>query len=75
VQIQIEEELIIAKRRLDGSYNFTVATRLGEILDIVESRFGPRDKSFTVLGAEFYDGPPLFGSRATGDTLRFGSEE
>ena len=58
MQIQIDEELIVAKRQPPGYCNFTIATQLGRILDLVEKRFGPRDPSYTILGVEFHDDSP-----------------
>jgi hypothetical protein len=34
-------------------FSWTLASRLGHILRFVEDRFGPRDKSWTILGVEF----------------------
>jgi len=41
----------------DG-YTWTLASQLGQMLRFAESRFGPRDKSYTVLGVEFIRGIP-----------------
>jgi hypothetical protein len=58
MQIPIDEELIVARRQPPGYCNFTLATQLGRILDVVERRFGPRDARFTILGVEFHDEAP-----------------
>jgi hypothetical protein len=39
----------------DG-YTFTLASRLGDMLNMAEKMFGERDKSYTILGTEFYSG-------------------
>ncbi len=57
----VHETLIIARPfppESEGAYTFTLASRLGQMLDIAEQRFGPRDKSFTILGFEFREGMP-----------------
>lgn len=50
----IETELFFA-RPLDsgGGYTWTLSSRLGSMLRIVQERFGPRDSSYTILGFEF----------------------
>ena len=35
----------------------SLTRQLGLFLEKAEALFGPRDKSFTLLGTEFYDGP------------------
>ncbi len=40
------------------TYTFTLASRLGQMLEMAEQRFGPRDKSYTILGFEFREGLP-----------------
>jgi hypothetical protein len=39
-------------------YSLTLASRLGHMLEMAEQRFGPRDKSYTILGFEFRAGLP-----------------
>jgi hypothetical protein len=43
---------------IDGGYTWTLASRTGHILQSLEASFGPRDKSYTLLGVEFADGQP-----------------
>ena len=53
-QISIEKNLLFAERMSDGSgYTWTLASRLGEMLNMAEELFGPRDCSYTILGIEF----------------------
>ena len=35
------------------AFSWTVASRMGHILRFVESRYGPRDRNWTLLGVEF----------------------
>ena len=39
-------------------YSLTLASHLGHMLEMAEQRFGPRDKSYTILGFEFRAGLP-----------------
>ena len=39
-------------------YTLTLASRFGQMLEMAEQRFGPRDKSYTILGFEFQAGLP-----------------
>lgn len=58
---QVLDELVVARRLPPGAigkYTFTLATRTGQILCFVEARYGPRDRSFTLLGLEFCDTGP-----------------
>ena len=53
-QINISSELLVAQRRSNRSgYTWTLASRLGDMLDMAEYLFGPRDCSYTLLGIEF----------------------
>jgi hypothetical protein len=57
----IHESLIIAFPSVpesEGTYTLTLASRLGQMLEMAEQRFGPRDKSYTILGFEFRAGLP-----------------
>lgn len=59
MEYQLNQELFHTKelQSKDG-YTWTLTSLLGEILRVSENRFGPRDKSFTLLGVEFFkDGP------------------
>lgn len=51
---QLETDLIIARRLADETgWTWTLASRLGEMLNDAEQRYGERDKSYTALGIEF----------------------
>lgn len=55
----VHETLLIARPcppESEGTYTLTLASRLGQMLEMAEQRFGPRDKSFTILGFEFREG-------------------
>lgn len=59
--VNISEDIIIAKTCPPGSgytYTFTHTSRLGQMLEMAEQQFGPRDKTFTILGWEFREGIP-----------------
>jgi hypothetical protein len=57
--VQVETELWYAHPLPVGKgYTWTLASRLGQILRIVEDLYGPRDMSYTVLGIEFGGGVP-----------------
>ncbi len=52
--IKINNELLVAERLPnDCRYTYTLASRLGDMLDKAERLFGPRDTSYTILGIEF----------------------
>jgi len=53
------KNLFITKK-LEGNngYAYTLASRLGEMLNMAEEMFGKRDRNYTILGIEFYDGNP-----------------
>lgn len=56
---KIATQLIEAELLGDGGgYTWTLASQLGKMLRLAESRFGQRDKSYTILGVEFTDGGP-----------------
>jgi hypothetical protein len=40
-----------------GGVSWTLVTRLGEMLSRAENLYGPRDRSWTILGVEFGPGP------------------
>ena len=57
----VHDNLIIALPCPPGSgspYTLTLASRLGQMLEMAEQRFGPRDRSYTILGVEFRAGLP-----------------
>lgn len=53
----IDDSLVLA-RPITNGYSFTLASRIYEILQKIESDFGARDKSYTLLGVEFSEGIP-----------------
>ena len=58
-RINVNSELLITERLPDGSgYTWTLASRLGEMLQMAEELFGRRDPSYTILGVEFIVGIP-----------------
>jgi hypothetical protein len=59
--VEVLDALVVASPGGDGAgytYTYTLATRTGEILALLETRYGPRDASFNLLGIEFRDGQP-----------------
>ena len=52
-QININSELLVAEPLPDDTVSWTLASRLGEMLDMAEELFGERDCSYTILGIEF----------------------
>jgi len=57
----VHDNLIIALPCAPESgspYTLTLASRLGQMFEMAEQRFGPRDKSYTILGVEFRAGLP-----------------
>jgi len=69
--VNVHENLIIAfpcPPESGSPYTLTLASRLGQMLEMAEQRFGLRDKSYTILGFEFRAGLPqiwLPGNRKT----------
>lgn len=59
-----------------GRYTWTLASQLGEMLRLAESRFGERDKTYTILGVEFVeDGPQCwFPHNSRNIVIRLGSQ-
>lgn len=53
----VDDSLVFA-RPIPNGFTFTLASRLGQMLQLLEDEIGPRDKSYTVLGVEFRDGLP-----------------
>lgn len=53
----VSDSLVVA-RPITGGFTWTLASRLGQMLRKAENQFGPRDKSFTIVGIEFRDGVP-----------------
>ena len=56
-QINVNSELLVTQR-LPNGYTWTLASRLGEMLQMAEDLFGQRDSSYTILGIEFIAGIP-----------------
>ena len=52
----IHSDLIVSQGRSMGANSETLAVRFGELLTLAESRFGPRDPSYVILGTEFHTG-------------------
>lgn len=44
--------------KIPHGYSWTLISRLGQMLQIAEKRFGERDKSYTILGIEYSDSNP-----------------
>jgi len=58
---EVHDNLIVAHPSPPESgspYTPTLASRFGQMLEMAEQRFGPRDKSYTILGFEFRAGLP-----------------
>lgn len=41
--------------KIPGGNSWTLVSILGDFLNILENKYGPRDKSWTILGIEFHD--------------------
>jgi len=55
----IARQLVHTKPSPSGNrYTWTLASLLGHMLFLAESRFGPRDRCYTILGVEFVDDGP-----------------
>ena len=58
-QIHIKSDLLYAQPLPDrDGYTWTLVSRLGEMLYMAEELFGPRDRSYTILGVEFVSDHP-----------------
>lgn len=58
-QMNINSGLLFAQRTANGEgYTWTLPSRLGEMLNMAEALFGPRDYSYTLLGIEFVSDNP-----------------
>ena len=57
---KMKKEYFITRENSDGVFSWTLTKRLGLFLSDIESMFGPRDTSFTILGIELVetDGDP-----------------
>lgn len=60
--VSIESDLLFANPLPNNvGYTWTLVSRLGDMLHLVEKRYGPRDQSYTILGIEFSDeGPQIW---------------
>ena len=70
--VNVHENLIIAFPCPPESgfpCTLTLASRLGQMLEMAEQRFGPRDKSYTILGFEFWAGLPQIRFPGNGKTV------
>jgi hypothetical protein len=54
----IIDDSLIYVRPIPNGFTYSLASRLGHMIAVAEQQFGPRDKSFTVLGVEFREGVP-----------------
>lgn len=51
---------IFISHPIPNGHSWTITSKLGHILWTAESKYGPRDHSYTILGVEFnQDGPPI----------------
>lgn len=57
-KMPIENSLFVAKPLSGDRCTWTLASRLGDMLQMAEEFFGTRDLSYTILGTEFHDGNP-----------------
>jgi len=57
-EMPIETNLFVAKPLPGNRCTWTLASRLGDMLQMAEELFGARDLSYTILGMEFHDGNP-----------------
>ena len=57
-QINIDSDLLVAQRLPDDSVSWTLASRLGDMLDMAENLFGERDYCYTILGIQFTSDDP-----------------
>ena len=53
----VDDKLMVA-HPIPGGYSFTLASRLGQLINRAEAAYGPRDRSYTILGVEFREGVP-----------------
>jgi len=57
--VKIASQLIEARQLYGGGgYTWTLASQLGNMLQLAQSQFGSRDESYTILGIEFIDDQP-----------------
>lgn len=46
-------------QQIPGGYSWTLTSAFGELLQIAEQRYGPRDRSWTPIGIEFHGDRPM----------------
>lgn len=63
--LEIDGRLFVASTNEEGERNWTLATRLTDMLVWAERRFGQRDLTYTIIGIEFAGAVPLI--RYAGD--------
>ena len=54
----LPNHFIASRLKTNDGYTWTLPTRLGQMLSEVEAAYGPRDRSWTILGIEFIVGNP-----------------
>lgn len=52
-KLKLEKPLLVAERIGPGRYTWTLASVLGDMLQLAQAMFGERDRAFTLLGVEF----------------------
>ena len=65
--IMIDSSLLVTECLDDGTYKWTLASRLCQMLHMAEHLFGPRDRSYTIFGIEFHEGNPKIWYPTGGD--------
>jgi len=55
--MEVSNDLVLAHRLADG-WSWTLASRLGNLLERAEQQFGLRDHTYTPVGVEFTDDGP-----------------
>ena len=65
--IMIDSSMLVTGRLDDGTYKWTLASRLRQMLHMAEHLFGPRDRSYTIFGIEFHEGNPKIWYPTGGD--------
>ena len=58
IEMEVADDLVLSTPAPSGVPNHTLATMLGLMLYEAESLYGERDRSFTILGVEFFKGVP-----------------
>ena len=55
---ELKESLVVGDSMPTGGYTYTLASRVGEILNIIEIQYGDCKGEYTFLGVEFSDNGP-----------------